>query len=73
MAVFFVHMVQLHPEDNHVVVVEAEMVDLVIAAMKVQAWAQDPVTLERPSSWTYSMLKEFKTRIESRKTTIKYS
>jgi hypothetical protein len=46
-----------------VVVVEVEAVDLVIATTKAQAWAQDPVTPERPSSWTYSILKEFKTRV----------
>jgi hypothetical protein len=55
------------------VVVEAEMVDMVIATTKAQARAQDPVTLERPSNWTYSIFKEFKTRVESRKTTRKYS
>jgi hypothetical protein len=31
------------------------------------------MTLERPSSWTYLLLKEFKIRVESRKTTRKYS
>jgi hypothetical protein len=39
-------MVQLHPEDNYVVVVEVEAVDLVIATTK----AQDPMTPKRPSS-----------------------
>jgi hypothetical protein len=53
------------------VVVEVEAVDLVIETTKAQA--QDPMTPERPSSWTYSMLKEFKTRVVSRKTTRKYS
>jgi hypothetical protein len=52
-----------------VVVVEVEVVDLVIATTKVQTPAQNPITSERPSSWTYSMLKEFKTRVVSRKTT----
>jgi hypothetical protein len=32
-------MVQLHPEENYVVVVEAEAVDLVIATTKAQVWA----------------------------------
>jgi hypothetical protein len=72
-AAFFVQIVQLHPEDDYVVVVEVEAVDLVIATTKTQAWAQDPMTLERPSSWTYSILKEFKIRVGSRKTTRKYS
>jgi hypothetical protein len=49
-AAFFVQMVQLHPEDDYVVVVEVEAVDLVIATTKAQARAQDPVTPERPSS-----------------------
>jgi hypothetical protein len=40
-------MAQLHPEDDYVVVVEAEMVNLVIATMKAQAWAQDPVIPKR--------------------------
>ena len=66
-------MIQLHPEDDNVVVVEVEAVDMVIVTMKAQAWAQDIVTPERPSSWTYSMFKEFKTRIVSKKTTRKYS
>jgi hypothetical protein len=56
-----------------VVVVEVEAVDLVIATTKAQARAQDLVTPERPSSWTYSIFKEFKTRVGSRKTTKKYS
>jgi hypothetical protein len=38
-AAFFVHMVQLHPKDDYVVVVEVEAVDLVIATMKAQARA----------------------------------
>jgi hypothetical protein len=66
-------MVQFHPEDDYVVVVEVEVVDLVIATMKAQALAQDPMTPERPFNWTYSILKEFKTRIGSRKITRKYS
>jgi hypothetical protein len=66
-------MVQFHPKDDYVVVVEVEAVDLIIATMKTQARAQDPVTLKRPSSWTYSILKEFKTIAVSRKTTRKYS
>jgi hypothetical protein len=66
-------MVELHPEDDYVMVIEAEAVDLVIATMKAQAWAQDPVTPERPCNWTYLIFKEFKIRIESRKTTRKYS
>jgi hypothetical protein len=52
-------MVQLHPEYDYMVVVE---VDFVIATMKAQARAQDPITPERPSSWTYSILDEFKIR-----------
>jgi hypothetical protein len=56
-----------------VVVVEVEAVDLVITIMKAQVWAQNLVTPERPSSWTYSIFKEFKTKMESRKTTRKYS
>jgi hypothetical protein len=56
-----------------VVLVEAKMVDQVITTMKFQAWAQDPVTPERPSNWSYSIFKESKTKIESRKTTRKYN
>jgi hypothetical protein len=66
-------MVQLHPEDDYVVVVEVEAVDLVIATTKAQARAQDPMTPKRLSSWTYSILEDFKTRVGSRKTTRKYS
>jgi hypothetical protein len=55
------------------VVVEVEAVDLLIATTKAQARAQDPMTLERHSSWTYSTFKEFKTRVESRQTTRKLS
>jgi hypothetical protein len=66
-------MVQLHPEDDYVVVVEVEGIDLVIATTKAWARAQDPVIPKRPSSWTYSILKEFKSKIRSRKTTRKYS
>jgi hypothetical protein len=66
-------MVQLHPEDDYVVVVEVEPVDLIIVTTKAQARTQDPMTPERPSSWTYSIFKEFKTRVGSRKTTRKYS
>ena len=55
------------------VVVKVEAVDLVIATMNAQTRAQDPMTSKRPSSWTYSILKEFKIRIVSRKTTRKYS
>jgi hypothetical protein len=33
-AAFFVQMVQLHPEDDYVVVVEVEGIDLVIATTK---------------------------------------
>jgi hypothetical protein len=73
MVTFFVQMVQLHHEIDYKVVVEVEAVDLVIATMKVQARIKDPVTLERPSNWTYSIFKEFKTRFESRKTLRKYS
>jgi hypothetical protein len=40
------------------------MVDLVIATMKAQARAQDPVTSKRPSNWIYSIFKEFKIRVE---------
>jgi hypothetical protein len=54
-------MVQLHLEDGYVMVVEAKAVDLVI------------VTTKRPSIWTYLKLKEFKTRVGSRKTIRKYS
>jgi hypothetical protein len=64
-------MVQLHLEDNYVVVVEVKVVDLVIATTKARA--HDLVTLERPSNWTYSIFKELKTRVGSRKTTKKYS
>jgi hypothetical protein len=39
MAAFFIQMVQLHPEDGYMVVVEVEVVDLVIATMKAQAQA----------------------------------
>jgi hypothetical protein len=70
MAAFFVQMVRFHLEDNYMVVV---MVDLVIVTTKVQVWTQDPVIPERPSSWTYSIFKEFKIRVGSRKTTKKYS
>jgi hypothetical protein len=66
-------MVQLLLKDSYMVVVEAEEVDLVIVTTKARAWAQDPVTPKRPSSWTYLKLKEFKIRIGSRKTTRKYS
>jgi hypothetical protein len=66
-------MVQIHPEDDYVVVVEVEAVDMVIETTKARARAQDPVTPKRPSNWTYSLLKDFKTRIGSRKTTRKYS
>ena len=68
MAAFFVHMVQLHPEDNYMVVVEVEALDLIIVIRKaqVQAWAKDPVTLKRPSSWIYSIFKESNTRNGSR-------
>jgi hypothetical protein len=55
------------------VVVEVEMLNLVIAITKAQTRAQDSVTPERPSNWTYSILKEFKIRVESRKTTRKYN
>jgi hypothetical protein len=41
---FFVQMVQLHPEDNYVMVVKAEAIDLVITTTKAQARAQDSVT-----------------------------
>jgi predicted SnoaL-like aldol condensation-catalyzing enzyme len=47
---FFVQMVQLHPEDDYVVVVEVEAVDLVITTMKAQAQAQDLVTPKKPSN-----------------------
>jgi hypothetical protein len=57
-------MAQLHPENDYVVVEEIEVVDLVIIIRKAQARAQDPVTLERPFSRIYSILKEFKTRVE---------
>jgi hypothetical protein len=73
MAAFFVQMVQLHPEDDYVVVVEVEAVDLVIATTKAQAQAHDYVIPKRPSNWTYSIFKEFKTRVESRQTTRKFS
>ena len=63
MATFFVQMVQLHPKDNYVVVVEVEAIDLVIATTKAQARAHDPMTPKRSFSWTYLTLKEFKTRI----------
>jgi hypothetical protein len=66
-------MVQLHLEDDYVVVVKAEVVDLIIVTTKVQARAQDPVIPKRPSSWIYSIFKEFKIRVESRKTIRKYS
>jgi hypothetical protein len=56
-------MVQLHSEDDYVVVVEVEAIDLVITTTKAQAWAQDTVTPERPFRLTYSMLKEFKTKV----------
>jgi hypothetical protein len=73
MATFFVQMIQLHPENDYMVVVEVEAVDLVIATTKAQARAQDLVTPKRPSSWTYSILEDFKTWVGSRKTTRKYS
>jgi hypothetical protein len=57
-------MAQLHPENDYVVVEEIEVVDLVIIIRTAQARAQDPVTLERPFSRIYSILKEFKTRVE---------
>jgi hypothetical protein len=57
-------MVQLHPKDKYILVLEAKMVDLVIATMKAQARAQDPVTPKRPSNWIYSIFKEFKIRVE---------
>ena len=60
-------MVQLHPKNNYVVVVEVEAVDLVNATTKTQAQAQDPLIPKRPSSWTYSILKEFKTRVGLKK------
>jgi hypothetical protein len=66
-------MVQLHPEDDCIVVVEVEAVDLIITTMKAQAQAQDFVIPKRSSNWTYSLLKVFKTRVGSRKTTRKYS
>jgi hypothetical protein len=50
MAAFFVQMIQLHPENDYMVVVEVEAVDLVIATTKAQARAQDLVTPKRPSS-----------------------
>jgi hypothetical protein len=59
--------------DDYVVVVELEAVDPVIATTKVQARAQELVAPERPSCWTYSIFKEFKIRVESRKTTRNYS
>jgi hypothetical protein len=43
-------LIQFHPKDNYMVVVEAKMVDLVIATMKAQARAQDHVTPKRPSN-----------------------
>jgi hypothetical protein len=49
-AAFFVQMVQLHPENDYMVVVEVEAIDMVIATTKDQARAQDPVTLKRPSN-----------------------
>jgi hypothetical protein len=73
MAAFFVQMVQLHLEDDYVVVVEVEAVDLVITTTKAQARAQDLVTPKRPSSWTYSIFEDFKIRVGSRKTTRKYN
>jgi hypothetical protein len=63
-AAFFIQRVQLHPEDDNMVVVEVEAVDLVIATTKAQAQAQDPVTPKRPSNWTYSILKKFKIKVE---------
>jgi hypothetical protein len=57
-------MVQLHSKNDYVVVVEVEAVDLVIAITKAQARAQDLVIPKRPSSWTYSILNEFYTRVE---------
>jgi hypothetical protein len=42
-------MVQHHPEDDYVVVVEVEAVDLVIVTTKAQARAEDPMTPKRPS------------------------
>jgi hypothetical protein len=38
-AAFFIQMVQLHPEDDYVMVVEAKAGDPVIATTKVQAQA----------------------------------
>jgi hypothetical protein len=48
-------MVQLHLEDDYVMLVEAEVVDLVIATTKAQVWVHDLVTPKRPSNWAYSM------------------
>jgi hypothetical protein len=59
MAAFFLQMVQLHPEDDYMVVVKAKAIHLVTTTMKAQAWAQDPVTPERPSSWTYSIIRKY--------------
>jgi hypothetical protein len=73
MAAFFVKRIQPHPEDDYIMVVEDEVIHLVITTTKAQARVHDPMTLERPFSWTYSIFKEFKTRVESRKTTRKYS
>jgi hypothetical protein len=73
MAAFFLKMVQLHPEDDYMVVVKAKAIHLVTTTMKAQAWAQDPVTPERPSNWTYSIFKELKTKVELRKIIRKYS
>ena len=56
-------MVQLHPEDDYMVVVEIEAVDLVIVTTKAQVWAHDPMTPKGPPSWINSILKEFKTRV----------
>jgi hypothetical protein len=61
-------MVQFHLEDDYVVVVEVESVDLIIATTKAQAQAQDLMNSERSFSWIYSILKEFKIRVGSRKT-----
>jgi hypothetical protein len=57
-------MIQLRCKDDYVVVVMAEVVDLVTMTTKVQAQAQDLVIPERSSNWTYSIFKDFETRIE---------
>jgi hypothetical protein len=38
-AAFFIQTIQLHLEDDYVVVVEVEAVDLIIATTKAQPWA----------------------------------